>query len=616
MKALKEKRVSLRTFLRRGLVILSLFALAFASCSDSSGGAVTPTDPTSGTNPPPAGPTIKSLTILTQPTKESYQGYPPVLTDLAVEIEWSNGTREYAYYNDNPSAFATVPGVCEYAFPNPALPAGTPNTYGQGTALYGLAEGSTLQLVYKGQPAPVNVPVRVPMVVGASKIEITQNKKVDWYSDTRADFDGLVYNVIFDTGWLGLGKNSVADVFNPYLKLENTMNAAFPKVDYKDAMKDKKITVFGGPTINAGGMVTPPTAVRGGNASAYAMPRNRVETDFMVNYYGVAAVRLVDANWQVYFDDDLDMFYTNNKIDPEKVFDALKKSNVKFEVSYDHSDRKETITTDQYIANNNWYYNLSVSGGAYGVTSVTLLNDLVVTNDDITWPRSNMTRAGLATSSLTQGKTSVLWYGKDEDNEESWRVTLNYIPWNFTNSADYTQVDVPIPLYLFEELQVVNKAPGATNLRVGGRDLSSGVQLDNEELRAIANRWDLVGVYTSGRNTATRVIPLTHSVIYAGFYGHSVELSGSQSGWAGLDGRTGGFAGYPTGANISIPGTTPVNVWWPNVSAIGYKSVGTPQNNIGLAMGEIRKDFVLPLYYRGQKLTDEESILIDLIKNK
>jgi hypothetical protein len=142
---------------------------------------------------------------------------------------------------------------------------------------------------------------------------------------------------------------------------------------------------------------------------------------------------------------------------------------------------------------------------------------------------------------------------------------------------------------------------------------ATGVALSAEELRAIATRWDVVGVYTSGRNTATRTIPLTHSIIYAGFYGRSVELSGSQSGWRGLDGRETGVLGAVGGTNVSVPGTAPVDKWYPNTSAMGYDSVGSRTNAQALVKGEVRQDFVLPLYYRGAKITDEESIVVDLI---
>jgi len=432
--------------------------------------------------------------------------------------------------------------------------------------------------------------------------------------------DGLVYNVIFDTGWLGLGKDSVDGVLNPYLKLEAKMNAALPKVDYKDAVKFKKAYAYLGPI--KGTHASQPGI---GYASINAMGTNNVSTDFGVNYYGVAGVKFADANWKEYFDDDIEKFYTKDakgyySVDPIKVFDALKKSNVKFEVSYLGSDRKETITAEQYVANNQWYYGISTSG--QGISNIKMLEDLVVASDGVTWQRGNMTRAGLANSSLTQGLASVLWYGQDEDNEESWRVRLNYIPWSFNNSADYTQVDVPIPLYLFEELELVNKAPGVTNITLEGWNDAKGqggIQMDPAVLDAIAKRWDLVGVYVSGRSQARKTIGITSAIIYGGFYGRSVEMmggAGAQSGWASLNYWQFGVLDAPNavttgaaGTNAVNVGKTPANLWYPNTASVGYDSI----RGVPLASGEIRRDFYLPLYYRGQKLIDDEGIGVDLV---
>jgi len=66
MKAfLKEKRIGLRSLWRRGLVILSLFALVFSSCDDTSGG---------GNNPPPTGKTILEFKVVKDPPNPNYEG--------------------------------------------------------------------------------------------------------------------------------------------------------------------------------------------------------------------------------------------------------------------------------------------------------------------------------------------------------------------------------------------------------------------------------------------------------------------------------------------------------------------------------------------------------------
>jgi len=126
MKALKEKRVSLRSLFRRSLVILSLLALAFAfaSCSSDSGSEPTePTGPTGGTEPtePPVTKdpqkTIISMTVLTHPRVPSFEGAAPALSGLEVLVRFNNGDQARIKAGDArltvhpPVAYVKEPGV-------------------------------------------------------------------------------------------------------------------------------------------------------------------------------------------------------------------------------------------------------------------------------------------------------------------------------------------------------------------------------------------------------------------------------------------------------------------------------------------------------------------------
>jgi len=84
MKALKEKRISLRSLWRRGLVILSLFALVFASCGDSSSG---------GDSSVSDGKRIVKVELLTGPTVDQYLGRPVDLEGVTVLAWYSDGTK-------------------------------------------------------------------------------------------------------------------------------------------------------------------------------------------------------------------------------------------------------------------------------------------------------------------------------------------------------------------------------------------------------------------------------------------------------------------------------------------------------------------------------------------
>jgi hypothetical protein len=91
MKALKEKRIGLRSLWRRGLVILSLFALVFASCNTSDDG-----DTSSSVV---SGKTILEFRIRTQPTARNYEGMQVDIGGIVIE----------ARYADDWQTFKTVP---------------------------------------------------------------------------------------------------------------------------------------------------------------------------------------------------------------------------------------------------------------------------------------------------------------------------------------------------------------------------------------------------------------------------------------------------------------------------------------------------------------------------
>jgi len=129
MKALKEKRVSLRSLLRRSLVILSLLALAlafaFASCSSDSGSSepsepTGPTDTTEPTTPPIERDPVKTviaMTVLEHPNVPSFEGAMPNLSGLQVMVKWNDGTTDKLSGNDDrltvhpPVAYVKQPGT-------------------------------------------------------------------------------------------------------------------------------------------------------------------------------------------------------------------------------------------------------------------------------------------------------------------------------------------------------------------------------------------------------------------------------------------------------------------------------------------------------------------------
>jgi len=537
---------------------------------------------------------------MSQPDKESFQGFPPDLTNLIIEVEENSGARYLVNYNDEKDNFSTVPEFCDIAFMNNPAGKTGPETYGMGVGTYS-ASGGQLQLIYKGQPVSNNTPLKIPMVVAANELNATWKEPLTWRIDTRPEWTGVTFNVTFAPDWKGLGANSVAGKPNAMKKVEIPSNATFPMVGYSSLQDSGMITAFIGPAKDG---VERKITDNVGNDAA------KISTYIPVKQVGVEGVKLASADWPKYTDDDINVFYTNAEIDANKLFDAFRKSNAKFEITYsDNSSR--TISTDEYIANNVWFYNLSL--GYQGVSQQGILPKLIQVDDSFTWPRGSMLDTGIGRSSLTQGQTSVLWYGRQEnvdtledlygDLSESWTVRINYMPWMYNNSVDATNVTVPIPLYIYEEATVESLFPSLGPLDVVGFDTPRAM-LDNE-LEALQRRWVLKAKYVKGRDEVIKDIPLTKEMFYAGYFGASAALVATNSGWWGLTGQQ----SWDGTSSIAIPGTAPVTVWHPNTSRLGYNSIEG-----GMQTNGIRYDYYLPLWFRGTPLTEDEGITVNVIK--
>jgi len=116
MKALKEKRISLRSLWRRGLVILSLFALVFASCSESGGGD------SDGSG---SGRRVLSIEVVEDPVGAQYLGTPVNLDGLVLHVKYGDGQlpmeETIAYGKDTAKRFFAYPRLVTGAYVNSSL---------------------------------------------------------------------------------------------------------------------------------------------------------------------------------------------------------------------------------------------------------------------------------------------------------------------------------------------------------------------------------------------------------------------------------------------------------------------------------------------------------------
>ena len=110
MKALKEKRISLRSLWRRGLVILSLFALVFASCGESS---------SSESGESSGGRRVTDIVFPEELTAFQYFGQEIDLTGLKVQVFYSDSaTPTEVTYESAKANFSKYPRIATGTYDN------------------------------------------------------------------------------------------------------------------------------------------------------------------------------------------------------------------------------------------------------------------------------------------------------------------------------------------------------------------------------------------------------------------------------------------------------------------------------------------------------------------
>jgi hypothetical protein len=629
---LKEKRVSLRSFLRRGLVILSLFTLAFAfaACSDSDDGGTTPTDPITPTQPPQ--PYAISLNILTQPVNASFQGLPPDLTGLTVEVVFSDLSKvilrggegeDPRWYN-----LITAPGYCDTAYYNDSSATATgdsnsdPSTYGQGG--FNGKQAHQLALGYKGSAA-FSDELEIPMVVPASRLAVTQRNAgpVNWYSDARPDFSRLAYNVEFDEGWLGLGTKSVAGKPNTFIKTdEMPMVASYPNVDY-------------GPLFDGSLKRTKKAVVYIGADATSPWTNNRKSTGTVniSNYYEIMGITANNTPTGQYFDDDINRFFkvdgegkaqrdANNvpEADVQKIYDLFVAGGVTFKVTYEGDGGDKTISMKEFVDNSNWYRRQQNKD-----PTSTYINELVLGNDGID----------------ARGIYETLRLGEDADDETIWSVYLDYAPLAYSQQFGTTGVQVRVPIYSFANaLSVEQRYPGTpypeitTNIGdIDPTDSGAGKAraMTDRELDGLKRVWKLLGEYEGPGGTAQKEITLTKDLFYAGYFGSSVVLDTTKkNAWSSMnpwDSKVMKNTNYYISKtktwyddnyqadDYSINNAVLGAVFMPDMAF--YKKAwnysGNFNKNTSAQAWDRIRSFPLPVYYRGAYLQDDTGILVDVI---
>jgi hypothetical protein len=469
MKALKEKRASLRSLFRRSLVVLSILALALAACGDSgssdngNGG---------GVNGPEVPPRTARSIILVNPEAMAgnihFQGLPPTLTGAFIEVEWSDGTRE---------SFTTL-GADFYTIPPAIDNVGTPGPF---------------RIAHRGSTIASNefTPVHVVTLVNLNWVNTGD---VIWYADRRPDFANLTLQGNWEWEATAAGLNFV-DGGTPGTPNFRTRTAAIPLTagypQWGLALEGRNNTRIWAQIPNG----TTPTAP-GANAPFFTLTRF-LQVHSVEVLTPPADFALFEDHWFVPGTPPTTAYNQTHLVN------LVRDNNLQFRIYYDDFTTNRVIGWPEFLANWDYAVNELESVTVPGATLPVNIGSIT----DFVFSGGN---AGFATGS-DQGLLNI------DDDTEMWDFVLFYVPKLYNQSAHPTGADthvtmfnVDVPVFFFESLRPVTRRPGLpANANIWERQNTTAGPIDLELLRAINDRYILTMVYRRGATVRERTTPFT-----------------------------------------------------------------------------------------------------------
>jgi len=632
MKALKEKRPSLRSWLRRGIVILSLLALAFASCGDSGGDDNNGNtngggDNGNGTVTPPAKYAL-SIRIVTQPKNPSFQGMPPDIEGVELEVLFSDSPTLQRITGDlREQGFYPTPDYCD----EPGD--GKVDTNEEPEIGY-------FYMAYAGGTTTQSNRLLIPGVIPAMYMEArkTANQLVV-YSDQRPDFRGkiaLKAHYMWEVGTDGLpssydttaptevttvpGTDGVVSGWK-IADAEIPVSLVYPTFDMSKARSQKKIGVGIGNLKTDNNNGSNPFA----NNSSAANPR---VVEFGLDaYYQVLGISLDRASGDFFIFDD-DTFYAApvdkdraSGANPEiweyglslaqvKALDTkypygprqrlLDTSNVTFKVNYEDQTSR-TITWQEF--QDNVAYALRVNG-VTGDSKNYIFGD-VMQNASIRPDTANVYRKVAIDTYMPkytlEPADMLAW--NDEEGDPVWWFAIQYVPKEFiAHEAAYdAKTTVEVPVYTFNNDVTVRRKFGTSALNNGWVEFpnsigSGGFSIYADLYDMIEHRWEMVAVYGRGRDTKTKTVAwrstyFEHPGIYSGRGARNDPFTGQIKLWPNGAGELSGRVDPYNVAN------DPRNQWYGRGAASWTDS---------------QRNWPLPLVYRGEYKEADDTVLVEV----
>jgi len=413
MKALKEKRLSLRSFLRRGLVILSLFALVFAlaSCGESGSGDDTTTGGGNTTNPTAAPlPRVVSIKIIEQPKNPSFQGCQPDISDVVIQVLYDNSPDVKTYTGDEIRAAGLFPSpdYCD-------TPGKTDAEIGK--FFIGAYSG--------GAPSQQ---LKIPGVIALTSAEVTGGAPVKVYSDQKPDFSKVTvkgkyaYDDTDDNRYLTTAPTSIPDSTGKieYKTIPITFGIYPPIVLDMDVAAAEE----GGATVYIGANFAPNPA---GSPPAGITQSNKIEIPVDVALYQVSGIVFEgfgSGSDGYAFDDDVDKYVTEESPSFAN-FDNISEllAGAKFTVRYETAGRNPTPDPDypngRSITWEEFQLNMEYAIDTYTFDEYDISKVIVGTDGVYHASDGSFTRAGDPTKVLN-------W--NDAEGDAIWNIKLQYVP--------------------------------------------------------------------------------------------------------------------------------------------------------------------------------------------
>jgi len=571
MKALKEKRLSLRSFLRRGLVILSLFALVFASCNTTD-----PDDPgTPGTDPgtTPSGPvkSVVSILITEQPTGLSYQGDAPNLSGMSIEVVYAyDGVPDKTptkYTSVSNSAirelgFFASPDYCDRPGMHPSDPVESSG-----------ADCGEFSLAY-GNPGGILLSVNeleIPGVVWLDDVSAS-GETVKFYADKKPDFTGITLNYSYvynaakpyaDPSSMTIGSAGSTVTATRTRKA----TTAYPKWDVSDAAKGRVKVQIGTATGSA----------------------KLVERNVTVTYYQISRVEWTSQTGTFYmYDDDIKYADDSDGANPKtSLVSWVGTANPTFTVYYVDSFAKpvdnRTIGWSEFQENKKYAKEAAKTGagGVIGGSTFYSPEDAIFAYGDLQEDPDesiNITKGGIQ---------KLLKYSEDT----TWTFVMEYVPREYiANPLDaYTSTfDVEVPVAVFSELKPAERRDEEYfKNNIWARYADPQGAMPEELLTAINFRWKFTATYESAGGVTPD--PKIFSATKSSFYLANPEaLGGVGAGTASIDLR--GPAEFKDEVTAVLGGSSS-----------------------GMA---VSREWKLPVYYRGATIEDDDGVWVDLFVRK